>query len=130
MTREDAFEIWLPIIKMGVKSMPECSEALDMAIKALKQEPCADAISRQAAIDGADAIIARDTSGNNDVVKAMTAWKSYVEGLPSVTAEKQEPCENIGNIYECSCGYGWDKNKVVRHHFCPNCGRKVQEVKE
>ena len=50
MTREDAFEIWLPIIKMGVKSMPECSEALDMAINALKQEPCTDAISRQAAI--------------------------------------------------------------------------------
>ena len=47
MTREDAFEIWLPIIKMGVKSMPECSEALDMAITALKQEPCTDAISRE-----------------------------------------------------------------------------------
>lgn len=44
MTREDAFEIWLPIIKMGVKSMPECSEALDMAIKALKQEPILDKI--------------------------------------------------------------------------------------
>ena len=41
-----------------------------------------DYIERQAAIDGADAIIARDTSGNNDVVKAMTAWKSYVEALP------------------------------------------------
>lgn len=87
-------------------------------------------VSRQAAIDGADAIIARDTSGNNDVVKAMTAWKSYVEGLPPVTpVEKQEPCENP-HIYECPCGYGWDKNKVVRHHFCPNCGRKVQEEKE
>jgi hypothetical protein len=42
-----------------------------------------DLIDRQQAIDGADAIIARDTSGNNDVVKAMTAWKSYVEALPS-----------------------------------------------
>lgn len=45
--------------------------------------PINDCINRQAAIDGADAIIARDTSGNNDVVKAMTAWKSYVEALPS-----------------------------------------------
>ena len=41
-----------------------------------------DLISRQAAINGADAIISRDISGNNDVVRAMTAWKSYVEALP------------------------------------------------
>ena len=46
-----------------------------------------DLISRQAAIDAADKIIERDTSGNNDVVKAMTAWKTYVEGLPSVQPE-------------------------------------------
>lgn len=43
----------------------------------------------------------------------------------AIKALQQEPCENIGNIYKCSCGYGWDKDKVVRHHFCPNCGRKV-----
>lgn len=46
------------------------------------------------------------------------------------SAEKVGQCENIGSIYKCSCGYGWDKSKVVRHHFCPNCGRKVQEVEE
>lgn len=39
--------------------------------------------------------------------------------------EQQEPCENVPDLYECPCGYGWDKNKVVRHHFCPNCGRAV-----
>ena len=39
--------------------------------------------------------------------------------------EQQEPCENVPELYECPCGYGWDKNKVVRHHFCPNCGRAV-----
>lgn len=38
---------------------------------------------------------------------------------------EQEPCENVPDLYECPCGYGWDKNKVVRHHFCPNCGRAV-----
>ena len=47
-----------------------------------------DLIDRQQAIDGADAIIAMDTSGNNDVVKAMTAWKSYVEALPSAQPEQ------------------------------------------
>ena len=42
-----------------------------------------DCISRQAAIKAADSIIERDTSGNNDVVKAMTAWKEYIKALPS-----------------------------------------------
>lgn len=29
------------------------------------------------------------------------------------------------DIYECSCGFGWDKNKTSRFHFCPNCGKAV-----
>ena len=41
----------------------------------------------------------------------------------------EQPCDvpdiNVGDIYECPCGYEWDKSKVVRHHFCPNCGRTV-----
>lgn len=48
MTKEEAINTWLPIIKMGVGKMPECKEALDIAIKALEREPCEDAISRQA----------------------------------------------------------------------------------
>jgi hypothetical protein len=48
MTKEEAINTWLPIIKMGVEKMPECKEALDIAIKALEREPCEDAISRQA----------------------------------------------------------------------------------
>jgi len=48
----------------------------------------------------------------------------------AIKALQQESCEDVpdindGNIYKCSCGYGWDKSKVVRHHFCPNCGRAV-----
>ena len=42
-----------------------------------------DTISRHVAIKAADSIIERDTSGNNDVVKAMTAWKEYIKALPS-----------------------------------------------
>lgn len=39
MTRDEALKVWLPVIQMGVETMPECKEALDMAIKALEQEP-------------------------------------------------------------------------------------------
>ena len=40
-------------------------------------------IKKSAALDAADSIINRDTSGNNDVVRAMTAWKEYIKALPS-----------------------------------------------
>ena len=46
-----------------------------------------DCVSRQAAIDGADKIIERDTSGNNDVVKAMQAWKVWIMALPTAQSE-------------------------------------------
>ena len=44
MTKEEALTLWLPVIKMGVKDMPECNEALDMATKALEQESILDKI--------------------------------------------------------------------------------------
>ena len=56
-----------------------------------EQEPSGDLISRQAAIDAANKVIERDTSGNNDVVNAMIAWSAYIKSLPSV---KPQPCED------------------------------------
>lgn len=55
-----------------------------------------DTISRQVAIKAADSIIERDTSGNNDVVKAMTAWKEYIEALPPA----QPGCEDAVSRFE------------------------------
>ena len=55
-----------------------------------------DLISRQAAIKAADSIIERDTSGNNDVVKAMTAWKEYIKALPPA----QPGCEDAVSRFE------------------------------
>jgi len=53
-------------------------------------------IDRQAAIKAADSIINRDTSGNNDVVRAMTAWKEYIKALPSAQPE----CEDAVSRFE------------------------------
>lgn len=119
-------------------------------LKELKayREQDGDAISRQAAIDGADVIIARDTSGNNDVVKAMTAWKSYIEGLPPVTPKPKTAKPKMGRwIYgEDNLGTGrdgWYCNQCGHFEFwdyssnmksaklnlpnpCPNCGVKME----
>ena len=48
-----------------------------------------DLISRQAAIDAADKIIERDTSGSNAVVNAMIAWSEYIKTLPPAQPEQE-----------------------------------------
>ena len=71
----------------------------------------------------------------------VTTFKRAVkEGVPisepapcvDVSEDVSEDVSDIndGNIYECPCGYGWDKSKVVRHHFCPNCGRAVNSTEQ
>ena len=37
MTRDEALKVWLPVIQMGVETMPECKEALDMAIDTMRK---------------------------------------------------------------------------------------------
>lgn len=136
MTREEA----IADIRDNIKPIVG-GKSLDMAIKALEQEPCTDAISREEllrAIDTWDKFgytetgcFVREPKGDYVPYIHYDDVINCIKGMPPVTpAEKVGQCENIGNIYKCSCGYGWDKNKVVRHHFCPNCGRKVQEAKE
>lgn len=38
MTIEEALNTWLPVIKIGVENIPECNDALEMAIEALEQK--------------------------------------------------------------------------------------------
>lgn len=46
MTREEALKLWLPVVVMGVSDgrMPEVKEAVEMAVKALEQQPVLDKI--------------------------------------------------------------------------------------
>lgn len=97
--------------------------------------PINDCISRQAAIDGAYAIIARDTSGNNDVVKAMTAWKSYVEALPSVQPEQKKgkwipiiKGEHGYSAGDFECSICAQPNHCYHlTNFCPMCGADMRK---
>lgn len=115
MTNEEAIKElseWLDAC-CGEEEIEPTREALRMAIEALKAQmeksddlraksaqnvQNGDLISRKLAIDAADKIIERDTSGNNDVVKAMTAWKMYVEALPS--AQPDNRLSKIADLVE------------------------------
>lgn len=90
---------------------------LDVKLQQTCNKLATDCISRQAAIDAADSIINRDTSGNNDVVKAMTAWKEHIKGLPSAQPEPQWiPCsERLPKPFEF-CLWTTTDGRVVYHH--------------
>ena len=114
-------------------------DALQNAIKALEQEPCTDAISRQAAIVALDDRMS--SLENVDMQIAMGFAKGIIHELPPVTPQhkmgrwinakvgKMFPsndykCSECGNILDfdgVNCGRG-DAN------YCPNCGCKMSEV--
>lgn len=93
MTNERAIEIFKEIkaeceAKQTVLSnqifIHEGIEALDMAIKALEQQPCDDCISREVVIDGLDKYIekAQSTGTKDDFISFQ---ELVVKQLPSVT---------------------------------------------
>lgn len=136
MTREDAIEkLKRADITVGCKVKTKTAEALEMAIQLLKQEPCDNAISRQAVID---AMRKNHRSGGRDIDG------DYIEGdyreclyddiisLPPVTPQESKMGHWIMGKYKdtcnkCRCTY--PKN-IGFKNFCPNCGAKMVEPQE
>ena len=121
MTREEAIE--------NITEIKKCeagvyAEALELAIKALEQEPCEDAISRQAAIEA----LTKTSGIRGDALKAMYE-------LPTVTVQEKTGrwiyiCNSEVNglkIVKCSeCG----KRTYGSGNYCPNCGAKMAESED
>jgi predicted amidophosphoribosyltransferase len=83
-------------------------------------------------------IIDRDDNRTWDRVRFICSdcgeWQTYgkTKYCPECGKPKMQEggCGMTADIYERPCGYGWDKSKVVRHHFCPNCGRAVDSTEQ
>ena len=98
-------------------------DAMMMAIQSLSQEPCDDAISREALIAKLTELIKTERS----TIEIKAKLIPMIEQLPSVTQKSgkwitDEP--TVLEPYVCSeCGIfhnGKYKN------FCPNCGAKME----
>ncbi len=85
------------------------------------EDSCGDTVYRQAVLNYIDRLRNQGTGKK----KSLDFMQKFVEKL---TPADPQPCEDSENIYECSCGYGWDKNKMFRHHYCPNCGKMVEDT--
>ena len=108
-------EAWEPQINQAA------FEALDMAIEALdcSESPnSSDTISRQAAIDVADAVWS--VTGDKNVAKV---W-DQIKDLPSAQPERKKG--------EWSDGYRWQRCSLCKQtgkkswNYCPNCGADMR----
>lgn len=122
MTREEAKQIISDIDKAYRNYTADEYKALEMAIQALSQEPCDDAISRDAVLDALldywHDIQFVDGSGY-DVYEDC---KAVIDELPSVT-QKSGKWEDLHRCWVCSeCG----QETHIEHKYCPNCGAKME----
>lgn len=133
MTREESLSIITEAIENYVCNyVTDTAQAQKMlnAIQTLEQEPCEDAISRQAVLD-----LLEDTN-NGWII-------NEVSQLPSV-----KPQENTGHwigideepheVWECDhCGFVIDGSGCIdpydyrdTYKYCPYCGAKMIEPQE
>jgi len=143
MTDKEAIYILQGIHRINRKM----DEAVDMAIKALNQEPCDDATSRQAVIDMCKKEIDHISKNWQNYHSPSEAKSGFayiatnIYDLPPVNPQPksghwigidEEPHED----YECDkCGYVVSTYTAniephTEYKYCPNCGAKMEEVGE
>lgn len=120
---------------------PYVVEALNMAIEALEQESCEDAISRQAVLDYIDEMPSELTADGRRMIRRRTLEEYISDTLPPVQPKQRvgmwiEEEDFFGDIgYKCSiCNevfttIEYEPNDSTMN-YCPNCGAKMQEVSE
>ena len=103
------------------------------AIKLLEQEPCEDAISRQAVLEA----ITANCIWENEYNLTSSRIKKSVESLPSVNPQPKtghwidimvgdmpaQACDRCNTFYPLAYTGGG-------HKYCPNCGAKMESEDE
>ena len=130
MIREEAINVLNRLKSNDVSEVNDSAycigEALTMAIEALKQEPCEDAVSRKAIID-----VFRTTEDAEHATWTLKGIENEINEMPSVT-----PIRPKGHWYwkDSDDYYCSVCNKPIARfmlsEFCPNCGADMKEVEE
>ena len=148
MTREEAIKILEQFKKClaDVVFDEKGSEAWQMAIKALEQEPCDDAISREELLKAIDTWDKFGCDADTKLVRYQEHYVPYIhyddvvkciKGMPPVRPQEQTGhwkrismdryTTHAQYWYKCDkCG----KDNLGNTDWCPNCGAKMVEPQE
>ena len=144
MTREEAIRHIeaAKLMLLGNDNQPisDLYYALDMAIKALEQEPCEDAISRKEVLDYLNKMPSELTSDGRRMVRRRTLEEYISDTLPPVNPQPKKehwiPVKSrIGIMpeqYECSeCGRNilldaYKEETLKEDYPYCHCGAKMQ----
>ena len=124
MTREEAIRIAQGLITNFKCESETMVDFCNVVIKALKQEPCEDCISRQAVDELSEALV-HTTINKADFV--CNFWER-LQKLPSVTPKKKtgkwiRTTDKTGHlVWKCDCG--WQQRLWT--NFCPDCGCQMR----
>ena len=131
MTREKAIKS-LQFVRNALDDSMDIATDYDIAIKALEQEPCDDAISRQAVLDKKELVDLEDGQS------FYCISPEDVETLPPVTPQPKigRWVENDRGICSCCGKYKYEGidgsiyDDAWFPSYCPNCGEKMVEPQE
>lgn len=102
-------------------------------LKALEQEPCEDAISRQAVQDYIAKYLSKYLYPN--AREAFEIIDEYIGELPPVNPQEPKTGRWIkispADIYECSeCGQNVMTADICAYRYCHGCGAKMAESED
>lgn len=113
----------------------KCIKAHKMAIKALQQEPCSEAINRQAVLDYIyNDLGLGDEENGKDVERQMELEKSYryVKSLPPAVPQQKtghwiRVDKDKLRCSECEVIHLIGQYPNGKIDWCPNCGAKMED---
>ncbi len=155
MTNEEAIKCLKDMIAIPVWDIKN-ADAVELAIKALGQEPCEDCISRQAVLDKLNRLIEVERLQGTDEMgygrERVSAYETMIFEIeseylyPSVTPQPKtghweyvqyDYNPKLGNWHcsECrnivmECVNKNDKGGIPIYKYCPNCGAKMAESED
>ena len=103
-------------------------EAFKAAIKALEQEPCEDAISRQAVLDKKELVELEDGQSFYCIDPEQVETLQLVTPQPKIGHWINGDCKG-GNCSVCGEYYAFYPESGD-FNYCPNCGAKMDEQQE
>lgn len=117
-------EAWEPQINQAA------FEALDMAIEALSQESSEDVISRQAAIEALYHVDEYNGRSVEAIRNLPSAEPKIGKWILSGGYWRRSECKEKALLKLDKAKGNCKEYAPVRSIFCPNCGTKMEDVKE